>query len=110
MNTAPTRIPQAPSAIAPGAYVAAAGAPDNIPVLPSGPGDDEIGVAAVPPATAVARLWSAMGTPGRTAAAVVAVTAAVIGGVTPFRPAKRVRDAAAAAQETGEPIEFPLNP
>jgi hypothetical protein len=108
MNTAPTPIPQAPSAIPAGAFVAA-GAPGDIRVLPPGPGDG-VAVAAVPPVTAVARLWSAMGTPGRTAAGVVAVTAAVVGGVTPFRRAKRVRDAAAAAQETGEPIEFPLNP
>jgi hypothetical protein len=78
-------------------------------VLPPGPGDDEATVAAaVPPVTAVARFWSALGTPGRAAAAVAAVSAAVVGGVTQFRRAKRDRDAAAQAAGA-EPVEFPLN-
>jgi negative regulator of sigma E activity len=108
MNVTPTPIAETPSAIPACAFVAA-GVPGNAPVLPTGPGDEATATAAEAPAvTAVARFWSAMGTPGRAAAVAAAVSAAVVGGVAQFRRAKRDRDAAAQAAGA-EPVEFPLN-
>jgi hypothetical protein len=84
------------------------------PLTPTGGNDDlsaTATVAAASPAGAVARMWSAAGTPGRVAAALAAATAAVAGGYAHARRKLRIRAAESAAEAGGdgaEPIEFPL--
>jgi hypothetical protein len=102
-----------PSVLQDGAYVAAS-EPGLFQIFPYSTADEERAVPALAtasPVGAVARMWAAIGTPARAAAALVVATGVVVGGYAHSRRKLRMRAGAASEQARGEgaePVEFPL--